>query len=275
MTPAEHDFISFPIGALNKQAPVRLHLLHNDDDCFAVNKPPGVNAFPDTRMGGGHGSIVQAARTRLDAPGFQRLKIQEVRPLNLLDRDVSGVFLCAKSKSAKATLKNGMGSMRFRFVYHFISRGAIDDAEVSCELPLAFHHEKMKASISHKSGKKTQTFFRRLAVCGGVALWEAASHYDRVHQVRIHAMETGVPIAGDQIYGDGDPIRLCDVRPMIRGTSATKVLYDGISLHLAKIELLAANGERRTIVAPYPKKLAGVLKTMGAIMPALDVDKTP
>lgn len=196
----ESSEISFPPGAVADEA-VRIPLLWNSGAGIALNKPPGLAAFQDTRVGGGARSILAAINSRAHGGGqFERLGSDTLLSVNLLDRDASGIVLYAKNGEARRELKNAMGSSQFCFRYHFLTAAPCEEDEISCALPVAVHRQKPLALISHRTGKKTVTVFRRLRKAGPLSLWESASPYDRFHQVRLHAAEVGLPILGDALY---------------------------------------------------------------------------
>ena len=58
-------------------------------------------------------------------------------------------------------------------------------------------------------GKDCLTRFRLLEQRSGYFLYEAVIHRGRTHQIRRHAANSGVPILGDEEYGDDGFPRLC------------------------------------------------------------------
>ena len=69
-----------------------------------------------------------------------------------------------------------------------------------CGLPIAVHNEKPCMIVSHKSGKFANTSFDPIQQHGKYQLWQASTTYHRIHQVRIHALESGLNIIGDEVY---------------------------------------------------------------------------
>lgn len=252
------NWISFPPGALADE-PVRLTLAANAPDWFAVNKPAGLNAFSDSRAGGGPRCIVQAVRDRIGQGRFAELGLCGIWPVNLPERDLSGVFLCAKSEAERTRLKNALGSLQIRFQYHFLAEGGGEAGELECNLPLAFHHADMRSFVTHRSGKKTVTRFRCLERNGRWSLWESESGYDRFHQVRVHAAECGLAICGETAYEPpatgrrkGRPVRSIpgDVR------------HQGppLALHLRRLLFPDSSGEITAVEADYPPTLRAMME---------------
>lgn len=244
---ADRRSISFPPRSIADE-PLRLTLLWNTDAGLALNKHAGLAAFQDSRLGGGPRSILNeiVRRTEAGASQFQRLGIERLSAINLLDREASGVLLMAKTHEAKAELKNAMGSSQFSFRYRFLSAGKVESDELECDLPVAVHRRKPLALISHRTGKKASTVFRRIEDFGACSLWESDSSYDRYHQVRLHAQEVGIPLVADPIYQAKE-----EPRPV--AGIARPILH----LHSLRFPL---DGEAVTIEAPYPRALRAVLK---------------
>lgn len=247
-------FLTFPPGALG-EAPVRIPVLWNDGCLLALNKPPGVPAFQDSRLGGGARSLLATINDRAKAgqPQFQRLDIRSLAAVNLLDRDLSGIVLYAKSPEAKGNFKNAMGSLHFSFRYRFLAQADEGAEERFCELPLAVHNRESRTLISHQTGKKTFTRFRCLQDLGRWRLWESESPYDRFHQVRLHAFEAGLRILNETVYPAGA------ASAIDTGTRR----YDGLALHLFAIRLPLGDHSIE-LEAPYPAPLATLLKRLSA-----------
>lgn len=216
-----------------------------------MNKPRALPAFQDSRLGGGAGALVPLIIKAAAAGGaqFLRLGLGHCSLINLLDREASGIILLAKTAEARADLKNQMGSMAFSFRYHFLAETAgVDSEQLSCDLPLAIHHTKPLALISHKTGKKAETKFRRLQDFGALALWESESPYDRFHQVRVHAVEVGLRMVGEGLY-----------RAPGRGESSPP--SPELCLHLARLQF-RLGGEDQEVTAPYPVAFDNLLRRL-------------
>ncbi len=241
----ETPFISFPPGFIADE-PVRVPILLNEPEFCAFDKPAGIAAFQDSRIGGGPRALLPAIRDRAakGAAQFVECGLQTPYPVNLLDREVSGVLLCAKTAEAKAFLKNAMGSDGFTFRYRFLAEGEEGESELECDLPLAVHRSEYRALVTHSAGKKTATRFRRLENFGAVSLWESESVFDRFHQVRLHAAESGLRMLGETIY--------LGKKQFGGGVSGGK--SGDLALHLGRLEIRLPDREV-AVEAPEPTKI--------------------
>lgn len=254
----EQPTISFPSGVVGA-TPLRIPVLWSGETGIALDKPPGLAAFQDTRVGGGPNSLLTEINRRASAGAaqFERLGIRTLFSVNLLDREASGIVLFAKDETGRASLKNAMGSSQFCFRYRFLTAADPDEEEISCELPLAVHREKPLALVSHRTGKKTVTRFRRVDRLRIGALWESESAYDRYHQVRLHAAESGLPMLGETLYSNARKAAEVKVNASAEELTASA----GFFLHLFSLRFPAENG-RVEVEAPYPRPLAALLKKL-------------
>lgn len=255
---ADQAYISFPPGSVD-DIPLRLPLLWDSAAGVALNKPPGLPAFQDTRFGGGARSILTDLNTRAAAGASQleRLGIHRLSLLNQLEREASGILLFAKDQEARAELKNAMGSSRFTFRYHFLTAAQSADSSLSCDLPVAIHRQKPLALVSHRTGKKTSTLFRRLDDFGPCSLWESESEYDRFHQIRLHAAEAGIPVLGDSLYGPAAG----EGAPKLPARLQSLLSEGGFFLHLFALAF-PMEGQRIELEAQYPGRFRMLLKKL-------------
>jgi 23S rRNA pseudouridine955/2504/2580 synthase len=117
----------------------------------------------------------------------------------------------------------------------------------------ALHKNALKSGeriVRHNpDGKSASTTFRPVASGRGVTLVEARPTTGRTHQIRVHAVHGGFPIAGDPKYGDRE--FNAELRPQ-----GLKRLF----LHASSISTTIRSGEAAwRIAAPLPDDLRQVL----------------
>ena len=112
---------------------------------------------------------------------------------------------------------------------------------------------------------------RTLPVGPAYAVWTATTTFDRLHQVRVHAAESGLPIVGESRYAKTTPIFLSEIkrnyRPAGDGTRVEPPLYGELCLHLARIAFPGADGKPVVVEAPLPKPFAVLLKKLAEHRP--------
>lgn len=242
-------FIGFAPPLLGAQ-PVRLPVLGQGGGLLALNLPGGLAADADPLNPPAAPLVAQALREQLAAgkPELVRLGVRQVQTVFPLEPQMSGVALYAVEKEAAQVWRNAYGSalLCFRFIL-ICERAAHLPDELECSLPLARHRAGGSVLVSHKSGKKTTTHFRRLAVAkapGGKPnplydkeLWEASTTYLRPHQIRLHAYESGLKICGESLYAQVPSFYLSELKGLRRRLADEAPLWSGAMVHLAQVSL--------------------------------------
>ena len=94
--------------------------------------------------------------------------------------------------------------------YRFRARRQVSWDHNTCDRPIA-HDRRRKRRMVVQRGPNTPhrgrwhpatTHFRRI----GPHLWEATMHTGVMHQIRVHAAFVGLVLAGDPVYGGGEPL---------------------------------------------------------------------
>lgn len=259
-------FIGFPSPLLGAE-PVRLPVLFNSENAIALPKPAGtVTSYYDwyPRAPG----LAEAISTQAAAgkPELARLGIgTRVSPAYPMDAEMSGVALFAKNGAANEFLLNALGSGQMRFVFRFLAaKGSNVPDSFECDLPLARHHTKALVLVSSTTGKKSRTTFRKIGDAGPFAWWEAESDFPRIHQVRVHAHESGLRIVGDTLYSreplpflsrykrDFDPGKNKEEQP----------LCDQMCLHLYSVSFPDMDGSTHEVVAPIPPRILKMVQVL-------------
>ncbi|MCC5789641.1 MAG: hypothetical protein JJT75_08400 [Opitutales bacterium] len=226
------DFLSFPAGLLQEE-PLRLDILRETDDWLALHKPAGLAAI---RRGYGkekHYSIGDALQGEYDRgkPQLQAHGFDGIHSLCAPAYEVEGIYLLAKNPACRRSLREAMGSGQFSFHYQFWSapRPELPD-QLECHLPVARHRQEDRALVSHRTGKKATTLFRRLHALPGGDYWESTSPFDRWHQVRLHAAESGFPPLLDSLYGGAEELPFEWLKILPRRQPAFPSLYQSTLL---------------------------------------------
>lgn len=256
--------IGFPAPLLGEES-YRLELLYHGIGAICLEKQPGL-ALEVHPWYEGDATIVSALRVQKEAekPELASLGLESVHSIYFLEPEVSGVALLATNKLEQERLRNQFGSNEMAFAYRFLTRGTASlSDEMSCELPLAPHFHEKRAVVSARTGKKSQTHFKRLEQWADYELWEATTSYPRPHQIRIHAYECGLKIVGEQLYGEPVPgVFMSSLKRKFRPKGKEAPLYKYLALHLASISWLGIEGERLEVKSELPRKFSVLLKKL-------------
>jgi len=194
--------IGFPAPLLGLDA-VRIPILLNEGNLFALMKPAGVLVqadawYPKVPV------LVEAIRYQASQgkPELVKLGISTdgLWAITDLDPECAGPVLFSSDRKTAEKLRNLYGSRAFQFDFELISNINHQAIAMRCDLPLARHKDEKCMLVSHTTGKKSQTEFRREMELGRYSQWMATTSFARRHQIPVHAFESGLPILGDRLY---------------------------------------------------------------------------
>ncbi|MEC7906504.1 MAG: pseudouridine synthase [Verrucomicrobiota bacterium] len=258
-----NSFISFPERYLGER-PIKFPLLVDDPGYFAINKPAGLACFQHD-WNQGKPDISMALRRELlnEKPQLSNLGIEGLFRAYKLDAELSGVLLYAKTPGWEEILKNAAGSSQLTYRFHLLASSDGQEQSFDGDWPIAFHTNGKRMVVSHRTGKKCLTRFRFLRAHGSYGLWEAETRDLRPHQIRVHAAELGLKIAGENLYARGDRIYLSRIKRDYRpGGQEESPIYEGLCLHLISVEFDIPENELLPIQAPLPKGFHTLLKAL-------------
>lgn len=199
-------------------------IVYEDEDVVVFNKPPFMPVHPSQRHHDDTLANLFAARY----PGLP------FRPINRLDRNTSGLCVCAKNQFAAAALSGSISK-----VYYAITDGTPPGDTV--DAPIGRLGDSVIERCVTPDGKPAVTHFRKIAG-ERRALLRITLETGRTHQIRVHMAHIGFPLCGDDMYG-GD---------------CTAISQQ--ALHCGEVEFtLPVSGERITISAPLPDDMAAIL----------------
>ncbi len=236
-----------PALSEDDKAFIRSLAIYDDGDVIAFNKPAGLAS-----QGGG------GVEWHIDAyfPAMMDDYDQAPRLIHRLDRDTSGVLLCARSAEAVRRLGKAFKDRRARKIYWAITVGAPVQNEGTIKAnimkPEGPHKDRM---VIDDAGQIAITDFVVLERAGKraalVAFWPRTG---RTHQIRVHAADIlKCPIMGDEKYG---------------GAGAWLDGMDGLSerLHLHARQLVISHpvtDKMLTLTAPLPDDLRASWDSFG------------
>ncbi|MGC9456047.1 MAG: RluA family pseudouridine synthase [Halothiobacillaceae bacterium] len=236
-------------------------ILHEDDCLVVLNKPPGLAVHRGSGVGYGVIDLLRAGQPQDDM----------LELVHRLDRDTSGCLLLARSRDALLGLQAQMGedggaTKRYWAIVGGDAAGRLKPGETRCvNLPLrknSLRGGERMVEVDTARGKPARTDFRCLATGGDAALLEATLHTGRTHQVRVHAAALGMPIVGDEKYGNelfDKPLRAAPAR------------FRGMALHAVSLAVNhPATGVRQHFSAPPPPAWEALANTLGISLPACD-----
>ena len=225
-------------------------VLYSDDAVIILNKPAGM-------------LVHETATVRLNTIThyLERQGLGDAEPVHRIDRETSGVLVCARRAQFRAQLCGLFATDAPSKIYRALvvdpdrqwepgrqvtideGLGPVEDSELSLRMgPGAL------ASVTHI------TAIRRVLI-GGEELADLQVKIDtgRQHQIRAHLWMWGTPIAGDKLYGKSDEFfkAVCDAPddPELQ----RRLIFSRHALHAWKISLPhPVTGEILQAQAPLP-----------------------
>lgn len=200
--------IGFPSPLLGEK-PWRLPIIAKEESLLAIWKPRGIpiKAHPWYE---GIPDLENALNTQISAGKkecTEVLQLNWVKAVFGLDREFEGVAIFATKAEEAAAIRNAFGSEMWQFSFQFVSYQKKEaDSKLTCDLPVAAHFNERRGFISHRHGKKASTVFRQTELVGNLAVWEAITAYPRMHQIRLHANNLGIPMLGDPLAKEEEDV---------------------------------------------------------------------
>lgn len=229
---------------LDKVAALAEVILYEDDHILVLNKPSG------TAVHGGSGlsfGVIEALRALRPEARFLEL-------VHRLDRDTSGVLLVAKKRSALRSLHEQLREKGMQKDYLALVRGQWPSHIKVVQAPLLKNILQSGERIVRVSseGKPSETRFKVEQRFEHATLLRCSPVTGRTHQIRVHTLHAGHPIAFDDRYGDAQ----FDKQIASSGLSR-------LFLHAAALRFTHPNsGEIMRIEAPLDAGLKGCLAQM-------------
>ncbi len=229
-------------------------VIHRDHDLLVVDKPGDLAVHPSARYY--KQTLTQWLKTQRDDGG--RL----AHPCHRLDRETSGVQICAWHKASESTVKTAFADGGVTKTYLAIVDGVLERPFI-CERPLALQGERglVRIKMIHDdAGLPSSTRFvplrtseihrRTLVACRPLT--------GRQHQIRAHLALCGHPIVGDKLYSMGEAWFDRFTIVGMPDDEAEQPAHGRQALHATRAALELA-GERRVFTALLPDELGALM----------------
>jgi 23S rRNA pseudouridine1911/1915/1917 synthase len=234
---------------------MQVETLYEDDDLIIANKPAGLLVIPDR-----FNAELPSLNKILEAKTGQKIWI-----VHRLDRETSGVICFAKNEQTHRYLSILFQERDVNKFYAGLVNGIVIPEEGRLEGPIAEHPAVHGKMIVAKKGKMAVTDYRVVEQWPLYALMQFQIHTGRTHQIRVHMQSIGHPLVCDELYGDGQPFLLSNIKRKYRMSEKDeeeKPLLNRMALHAYKIDFTKEDGTQVTVEAPLPKDMAACVKQL-------------
>ncbi|MCX7129770.1 MULTISPECIES: 23S rRNA pseudouridine(955/2504/2580) synthase RluC [Aeromonas] len=219
-------------------------ILFEDEAMIVLNKPSGMAVHGGSGLSFG---VIEGLRALRPDARFLEL-------VHRLDRDTSGVLLVAKKRSALRSLHEQLRIKTMRKQYLALVRGKWQAHVKVVNAPLRKNDLQSGERVVRVSadGKPSETRFRIVRQFAEATLVECSPITGRTHQIRVHTLHAGHPIACDDKYGEA----AFDEKMRSQGL---KRLF----LHAWKLSFIhPADGREMQMEAPLAPELDGFLEKL-------------
>lgn len=234
-----------PVSAkLDKVAALANCILFEDDVLLVLNKPSG------TAVHGGSGlsfGVIEGLRALRPEARFLEL-------VHRLDRDTSGILLVAKKRSALRALHEQLRLKQMQKDYLALVRGNWQSHMKVIQAPLIKNILQSGERVVKVSseGKPSETRFKVEERFDNATLVKASPVTGRTHQIRVHTLYAGHPIAFDDRYGDKQ------FDSQLAGTGLNRLFLHASALKFTHPK----TGEEMRLQAPLDNQLNHCLKIL-------------
>jgi 23S rRNA pseudouridine955/2504/2580 synthase len=229
-----------------KAPPTEFPVLFEDELLLVIDKPAGVAVHGGSGVSSGVIEQLRAARN----PKFLEL-------VHRIDRETSGILVLAKRRSALTTMQAALknGGWKKEYLLTVFGDAPFERQQVKLALSKSSDEEGTRKVFVDEGGQFALTSFmvrERLSVA---TVMTARIATGRTHQIRVHAAALGLPLVGDERYGDFARNKALRIKRML--------------LHAHKLGLAhPVSNEMLTIDAPMPPDFARELERLRKMSPA-------
>jgi 23S rRNA pseudouridine955/2504/2580 synthase len=218
------------------------NILFEDEALLIANKPSGFAVHGGSGIDTG---IIE---------GFRRINPEQrfLELVHRLDRDTSGCLLIAKKRSALRSLHEQFRKDTVTKAYLALLSGQWARKKLVVNQPLQKNVNKggERMVVISKTGKESETLFKRLKCYRDATLVEVSPKTGRTHQIRVHAAYLNHPIVGDERYGFNEANKTFKNRG-----------YKRMFLHAETLQFQhPISGETLKISAPLPQQFIDFIK---------------
>ncbi len=195
---------------------IPLEFAHIDDDIAVVVKPAGLTVHPSYTETGPTlcAALLHHFAKLSDEGGADRPGI-----VHRLDKETSGLLVIARNNAAHVNLSRQFADRLVDKEYLALCIDAPEYPIGRIDSPIERHPRQRQKMWSGGHGRNALTEYQLSEMQGTLALLNVSIFTGRTHQIRVHLLEVGCAILGDDKYGGG------------RNGALRKFLRDGHDRH--------------------------------------------
>jgi len=201
----DHIYIEVPREEVPDLTPVKMDIdiIFECDEYALIDKPAGLTAHP--APGHAEDTVVNAMLAE-----FEITDENDLRPgiVHRLDKDTSGLMLVAKTRDAREKLSQIFADRTIDKRYLAVCWGKAKNNHFIIEEPIGRHFKDRKKMCIREDGRYAKSEVTVLKQSDTAFLAEIRIYTGRTHQIRVHMSHAGHPLAGDEVYGNRQSLKL-------------------------------------------------------------------
>lgn len=228
------------------------YIIFENEDFVAVNKPSGLLTIPDREGANGLKNLL-------------RDKYGNIFTVHRLDKDTSGIVVFAKNENSHRHLSQQFEGRETKKIYNGLVLGSPFEQSGVINEPIAEHPTKKGVMVVYRKGKESITEYEVLEKFRLFSWMQFHILTGRTHQIRVHMKHLGHPIVCDELYGDGKPVFISQIKnnyKLSQNAEEEKPILSRLALHASQLTFKQMNGEAITLEAPLPKDLRALLNQL-------------
>lgn len=178
---------------------MNLDIEYEDDWMLIINKPSGMPVHPS--MQHYEDSLSNGIKYYFESINLKK----QIRPVNRIDTNTSGLVLFAKCEYIHSALSEQMQNKIFKKKYLTIVEGELNEKHGTIDLPIARKSNSIIERCVSPNGQRAITHYKVIATTNVnssiYSLIECDLETGRTHQIRVHFSHLGHPVLGDSLYG--------------------------------------------------------------------------
>ena len=254
------------MGKADVQPLSRLELLYDDARIVAVNKPAGLATIPG-RAEATCAQYLVATQLKLPMSGVADPRI---RVVHRLDKDTTGVLLFAKDIEAQRHLSHQFQNNVIRKEYLALVNGRPSGDEGEIDAAIGVDRSRPDRMRVDKKGRPARTLWKVEETFRGVTLLRCFPKTGKTHQIRVHLLSIGHPLAIDLLYGPppeegqepGLMLSRFKKRYRLGKFQEERPLMSRLTLHAERIGFDHPEKGPVEIVCPLPKDFRSTLNML-------------
>ncbi|HEX8461271.1 MAG TPA: RluA family pseudouridine synthase [Segetibacter sp.] len=232
---------------------MKFDIIFQNEHFIAINKPAGLLSIPD-RFG-----IDPSVKSLLQE------QLGKIFTVHRLDKDTSGLIVFAKDEATHKFLSQAFEGRDVEKYYVGLVNGIMMNKEGTIDVPIMEKPGKTTLMMAHNKGKPSVTDYKVVEEFGIYSLVEFRIHTGRTHQIRVHSKYIGNSIVADQLYGDGQPVLLSNIKrkfKLSKNELDERPLLNRLALHSFQLKFTDAQGVRHELEAPLSKDMRALLQQL-------------